>query len=235
MRTIYWFISFWIDTLFTTLFIPRINDLEKKNMVKEKRQLAHKTAQKWAARVLTRTGSTIKITGIENIPQGEPVLFVSNHQGNFDIPILLANLPTPLGFVAKVELKKLPLVSRWMELLECVFIDRRDMRQSLRTITQAIGILKSGHSMVIFPEGTRSKGNEIGTFKPGSLKMAARAGVPIVPITIKGSYKIMESNQNRIKPAIVEVIISPAINTTQVDKAADLTVTVFNCIKEQLA
>lgn len=234
MRTIYWFISFWIDTIFVSFSIPRANRLEKQNRLEERRGFAHRAARKWAARVLHRTGSNIQITGLDHIPQDQPVLFVSNHQGNFDIPILLAHLPKPLGFVAKVELKKLPLVNRWMELLDCVFIDRNDMRQSLRTITKAMDLLKSGHSMVIFPEGTRSKGDEIGAFKPGSLKMAARAGVSIVPITIKGSYKIMEANGNRIKPANVQVIIAKPIDTTGLDKSTDLTAMVFNQIKTSL-
>lgn len=234
MRTIYWFTSFWIHTFYTTLFIPRVNKLIKQGLLEEKRQLVHRVAQSWAKGAIDRTGSRIEIEGLENIPKEGAVLFTSNHQGNFDIPILLAHLPKPIGFVAKIELTKLPIVSKWMALMECVFIDRKDMRQSLRAITKSIDILKSGQSMVIFPEGTRSKSSEMDAFKPGSLKMATKAGVPIVPITINGSYKLLEANNNRIAPGVVKIIISPPIEATAVDKSTDLTALTFNIIKSHL-
>ncbi len=234
MRTLIWFASFWVTTLYKSFHILKIKSLMKKGLIVEKRNYAYKIAQQWAKNLIFLTGSKVKIIGLENIPTHGAVLFASNHQGNFDIPLLLSNLPCPVGFVAKIELKKLPIVSTWMKLLECVFIDRKDIRQSLRTISEATEILKSGQSMVIFPEGTRSKSHEMDAFKPGSLKLATKAGVPVIPVTISGSYKIMESNNNKIKPAHVKIIISKPINPTELDKSTDLTVTVFNSIKENL-
>lgn len=233
MRTIIWFIYFWLHTIYVSIYIPSVRGLMKKGAIEEKRQLVHRVAKNWAGSLINLTGSTIDVVGLEKIPN-QPVLFASNHQGNFDIPLLLGSIPHPVAFVAKVELQKLPLVSRWMKYMECVFIDRKDMRQSLRTIGSAIEILKSGQSMVIFPEGTRSKSDEIQPFKPGSLKMAARAGVKIVPVTIIDSYKIMEGNNNRIKPAKVKIIFSDPIETENMDKATDLTVKAFQVIKENL-
>ncbi|WP_243136952.1 lysophospholipid acyltransferase family protein [Alkaliphilus serpentinus] len=233
MRTIIWFVYFWLHLIYVSIYIPSVKRLMKKGAIDERRRLVQKIAYNWSRKLIGLTGSTIEVEGLENIPRG-PVLFASNHQGNFDIPLLLANIPKPVAFVAKIELKKLPLVSSWMEYMECVFIDRKDMRQSLRTIGSAIEILKSGQSMVIFPEGTRSKSSEIQPFKPGSLKMAARAGVKIVPVTIIDSYKIMEANNNKIKPAKVKIIFSNPIETEDLDKATDLTVKTFQVIKENL-
>jgi len=217
------------------IYIPKVKELIKKGLITEKRQFAHRVAGKWAKTMVSLAGGTVEVIGFENIPQDGSVLFVSNHQGNFDIPLLLSNIPKPIGFVAKVELEKLPLINTWMKLIECVFIDRKDMRQSLRTISTATEILKSGQSMVIFPEGTRSKGGEMQPFKPGSLRLAQKAGTPIVPVTISGSYKLMEGNNNRIKPAHVKIIFAPPVDSEGIDKASDLTVTVFDVIKDNLA
>ena len=115
-------------------------------------------------------------------------------------------------------------------------MDRSDIRQSLKVINQAADHLKKGYSMVIFPEGTRSKGETLGEFKPGSLKLGLKAGVPIVPITISGSYKIMEQNGFIIKPAHVEIIISDPIPTIGLTKeqAAELPEKVYQMIKQGL-
>ena len=234
MRTIIWFTFFWLNTFYTLFFIPKAKSLMKKGLVKEKRLYINEVARRWARSLITLTGSSFEIIGLENIPKDKTVLFASNHQGNFDIPILLANIPIPISFVAKTELQKLPMVSTWMKLMECVFIDRKNLRQSLRAISEAIDILKTGHSMVIFPEGTRSKGTEMEPFKPGSLKLASRAGIPIVPVTIVGSYKILEANNNRVKPAKVKIIFSPAIETAETEKSTDLTVMVQEIIKQNL-
>jgi 1-acyl-sn-glycerol-3-phosphate acyltransferase len=96
--------------------------------------------------------------------------------------------------------------------MKCVFMDRNDIRQSVQAINEGVDLLKQGYSMVIFPEGTRSKGETMGEFKQGSFKLATKAGVPIVPVAIKGSYKMMEE-KGFIRPASVEVIISKPIST----------------------
>lgn len=234
MRTIIWFSFFWLSTFYTLLFIPKANNLLKKGLVEEKRRYINRVASGWAKGLIKITSSSFEVIGLENIPKDQTVLFASNHQGNFDIPILLANIPIPISFVAKKELLKLPMVSTWMKLMECVFIDRKDLRQSLRAISEAIEILKSGQSMVIFPEGTRSKSMEMEPFKPGSLKLAGRASVPVIPITIIGSYRILEANNNRVKPAKVKIIFSPPVEAGDMEKSTDLTVLVQDIIKENL-
>ncbi len=95
------------------------------------------------------TGSTVDVKGLENIPDRH-VLFVSNHQSNFDIPLLMGYVPKFKGFVAKIELEKVPVISWWMKKMNCLFLDRNDMRQSLKVIIQGIGLLKAGHTMVVF-------------------------------------------------------------------------------------
>lgn len=137
------------------------------------------------------------VSGKENIPK-ENYLIVSNHQGNLDIPCIMGAIDKRIGFIAKKEMENTPLMSYWMKKINCIFIDRENIREAVKSINEGVEILKSGKTMAIFPEGTRSKGKEIGEFKKGSLKLGIKAGVPILPISISGSYKIMEESNGLI-------------------------------------
>lgn len=235
IRTILWFIYFWLYLIAIEPTLIRINRLSKMGQIAERDRLTAQIAKNWARSLIRFAGVTVTLNGEEKIPSG-PVLFVSNHQGNFDIPLLLGYINKPKAFIAKIELLKLPMIRTWMTHMQCVFMDRSDIRQSLKVINQAADHLKKGYSMVIFPEGTRSKGETLGEFKPGSLKLGLKAGVPIVPITISGSYKIMEQNGFIIKPAHVEIIISDPIPTIGLTKeqAAELPEKVYQMIKQGL-
>lgn len=173
--------------------------------------LVHQQPKKWAYGIIKRTRSTIRIEGLEHLPEG-PVLFVSNHEGNFDIPALIAYIPKPFAFMSKIEVMKLPIIKDWMIAMNCVFIDRSNRRSSLRSITEMVLTIKEGHSMIIFPEGTRNKGNDIQEFKSGFVRIAKESHVPIVPIAIVGTSDIMEKNGNKIKPAHVEICTLPPIS-----------------------
>ncbi|MGW6189790.1 lysophospholipid acyltransferase family protein [Bacillus cereus] len=177
----------------------------------EKDSVVYKTTNWFGKKMVRVTGSTVEVKGLENVPKDKPVLVVSNHQSNMDIPVLLGYLNKPIGFVSKAEIKKFPVVPTWMELMNCVFMDRSDRRQSLKAIKDGIELLKNGHSIVIFPEGTRSKGGEISEFKAGSFHLAVKSGVSILPVTLDGTYKMFEANGNRMKPAHATLTISKPI------------------------
>ncbi|GKW44667.1 1-acyl-sn-glycerol-3-phosphate acyltransferase [Planococcus sp. NCCP-2050] len=166
--------------------------------------LIHSEPQKWAAGIMKRTKSKIEIDGLENLPEG-PVLLISNHEGNFDIPVLLSSIPKPFGFISKKEVKKLPIIPHYMEEMNCVFLDRTDRRSSFKSIADSAEKLKAGHSILIFPEGTRSKGGGVGDFKSGFMRIAKDSGVPIVPIAIHGTSAVMEKNNNKIRPTDIKV------------------------------
>lgn len=172
----------------------------------------------WAKDRIIDSGSTINVKGLENIPDRNGILFMSNHQSNFDILLLLSELPVNHGFIAKVELDNIPFFSRWMRCIHCLFMDRSDMKQSAQTIIDGIKQLKAGINMVIFPEGTRSKGAPVGEFKSGSFKLATKSKAPIVPVTIDGTYKVMEQNKNKIKPAEINLTIHKPIYTDNLTK-----------------
>jgi len=180
--------------------------------------LADKFTRSFAKLLFFLSGSTIRVVGKENIPKGQPVLFVSNHQSHMDSVIIHGFIDIPKGFISIVEVKKLPILRTWMKYIKCVFMDRSNSRQVFMCIEQSIGLLKQGHSMVIYPEGRLSDGETVVEFKNGCLRIAIKAGVPIVPITIRGSHKVMTKNGSRIKPAAIECIISEPIHTKDIGK-----------------
>lgn len=205
-------------------------------LLNARQRYGYHVSRSWARFLLNVAGVRVKVKGTENIPEGETVLFVSNHQGNFDIPVLLGSLPKPIGFLAKVELAKIPVIHSWMNKLGCVFINRADLRQSVKAVQKCVEVLKGGQSVVIFPEGTRARGSQMGEFKKGSLRLVEKAGVPIVPVTVNGTYRAMEANDDRITPADVEVAVSPPIYFDRLSKEeqADINSIVRDAIASKL-
>ena len=180
----------------------------------------HRYVRMWAGTLLRIAGVTVTVKGQENIPKGRAVVFTPNHQGDYDIPLMLMYLDEPHALVAKIETKKIPLVRTWMKLLDCVFIDRKSPRHSMEAMRQAQALVQAGESVVVFPEGTRSKGDAMGEFKAGAFRIACKAGAPVVPVAIDGSYKIMEANHNLMKPAHVNITILPPVETAGLGRTA---------------
>jgi 1-acyl-sn-glycerol-3-phosphate acyltransferase len=217
IRTIIWFIWFWVSLIFTLPFLLWTKILDKQGKEDKRIKVVNKTASLWSRSVVNLSGAKVTVEGLEDLPEG-PVVFIGNHQGNFDIPILLSFIDKPKAFIAKIETLKLPFVSSWMRQMRCVFMDRNDIRQSITAINQGVQYLKEGYSMVIFPEGTRSGSIEMGEFKAGSFKLATKSGVPIVPIAINGSYNIMGKKSLIVKPAEVSIKILKPIETAKLSK-----------------
>ena len=174
----------------------------------------------WMSTLMRIAGCTVTVNGLENIPKDRAVVFTPNHQSDYDIPITLVHLDRPHALVAKVETLKIPLVRTWMKLFDCVFIDRKNPRQAVTAMKEAGALLARGESVIVFPEGTRSKGDAMGEFKHGAFKMAFAAGAPVVPVVIDGSYKIMEANHNLMCPGHVTMTVLPPIETAGLDRAA---------------
>jgi 1-acyl-sn-glycerol-3-phosphate acyltransferase len=171
----------------------------------------YKMAQAWARIIIILTGCSMTVTGQENIPKGGGLCFVSNHVGIFDIILALAYANRPFGFIAKKELLFVPGINIWIYLLGGLFLDRRHPRKALATISRGIGRIKSGGAMLIFPEGTRSRGRGIGPFHPGSLKLASQSEAIIVPVAITGSYDVFEKT-HRVHAVPVSVSFLPPVD-----------------------
>ena len=159
----------------------------------------------WAFRTaLWMAGTKVIVKGEENIPQDTAVLYVGNHLSLFDIPITYVRVPRPTGYVAKLELEKVPLLRFWMTNLHCLFLDRKNIKQGLKTILTGIEKAKSGISICIFPEGTRNKNNDcVLPFHEGSFKIAEKAGVPIVPMVLVNTASIFEDHFPKVKKTTV--------------------------------
>ena len=184
-------------------------------------QLVDRHIPRWSRGILKVTGVTLTVEGLENIPKEGPCVFVGNHRSYYDIPLLLASLDKPHGILAKEELGKIPLLNRWMKLLGCVFVQRDDLRASVRALNDATAIVESGRSFVIFPEGTRYKGEEggAGEFKAGAFRIAVKTGAPVVPVAISGARGLFEAHGNRATPGTVYVRVLPPIQTAGMSRA----------------
>lgn len=155
----------------------------------------------WAFRVILKIGGVrITVLGKENIPD-EAALFVGNHRSFFDILIMYVQCERLTGFVAKDSIEKIPSLRVWMRYLYCLFLNRDDLKQGMKTILQAIEYIKQGISICIFPEGTRNKGEELSIlpFKEGSFKIALKTGCPIVPVSINNSADIFENHFPKLR------------------------------------
>lgn len=212
LRTLLFYPGIILSLIIRQFSTIKIKSFDSKGETEKKAEYIHKTTTKWAQSIMNLSGAKIDIIGLENIPKDKTILFVSNHQSNFDIPLLMGCIDVPKGFIAKKELESWPFISTWMKYLNCIFMDRSNLRKSAQSIVEGIKLLKSGYSMVVFPEGTRSKGKAIGEFKAGSFKLATKSKCTIVPVTINGTYKLLEQNNGRVKSAPVELVIHPAID-----------------------
>ncbi|MDP4146077.1 MAG: lysophospholipid acyltransferase family protein [Bacillota bacterium] len=217
MKTIFIYVYCGIYLFLTLFFRLKLAILRRTKSQQEVEDYIHKKVFTWSNKVMRVVGVKTNVIGMENLPKGA-CLFVSNHQGNFDFFTLLANIDKPMGFVAKKEIAKLNITASWMRDMHCVFIDRDSIRDSLKAINEAVENLKNGYSMVIFPEGTRSKGPGIGEFKKGSMKLGIKADVPVVPVAIEGTYKAFEANKNKFKSAEVTLSILEPINVDLLSK-----------------
>lgn len=158
------------------------------------------------------SGAKVEYVGFDRIPTDTPVLYVANHQSFFDILLTLPRLPGTICFIAKMQLKKLPIFAQALMLYNTLFIDRDDIRQGLKTILEAIDRVKEGMSVFIFPEGTRSKDGRINEFKEGSMKIAVKSGCPIVPIAISNTAEIFENHFPKMTGAHVMIeVLEPVI------------------------
>lgn len=153
--------------------------------------------------ILWVSGTKVQVIGEEQVPKDQPVLYVANHRSYFDILLTYSRCPGLTGYVAKKEMLKYPLLRDWMKKLYCLFLDREDIREGLKTILQGIEYVKQGISICIFPEGTRNKEEKMLPFKEGSLKIAEKTGCLIIPMAITNSAEIFENHLPWVKKTSV--------------------------------
>ena len=186
--------------------------------IEKEKEYILKATKSWGTHMLKTFGATLEVEGRENLPTEGPVVYMSNHQGYADIIAHCAALDTiQFGFVAKKELAKVPLYGPWILEVRSVLIERDHPRESIKAISKGINFINDGFSMMIYPEGTRSQGPEMGEFKKGAMKLATKPGVPIVPVSIDGTWRCFEE-KGKMQGAKIGMIIHPAIETKDLTK-----------------
>lgn len=202
-----------IYVLFNTIFsypIRAYNKIIYKD-TKERFDRNYNMLHKMAYRMLKIVGIQVDVEGICNYQEDKPLFFVGNHRSDFDSLIMVAYLERPMIFIGKAEIKRMPVIGKWFTDIGCIFIDREDAKKSLAAILKGIERIKSGYSLVIFPEGGRTQEEDIREFKLGSMKLAAKTGVDIVPVTF---YKIEDCYERnyKIESAQVKMVIGESID-----------------------
>ena len=167
-------------------------------------------ARVWARLMLALNGVNVSISGSELLPDG-PVIFMSNHQSNFDILSLLAAIPRRFYWIAKKELFEIPLFGHSMRRGGYIPLDRGDGRKALQSLDEAAATIRQGKSVVLFPEGTRTTDGHLLPFKRGGFVLARKADVPVVPVTINGSARINPANQMRLYGGNISITLHPPL------------------------
>jgi 1-acyl-sn-glycerol-3-phosphate acyltransferase len=192
----------------------------------------HLIARIWARILLLLSSTRVEVLGAENVIIGKPQIFMSNHQSDIDILVVLGFIPGQFRWIAKKELFKIPVFGGAMRNAGYIEIDRQNHERAMKSLDLAAQKIREGKSVMTFPEGTRSKDGVIKPFKQGMFHLAIKAGVPIVPVSIIGAGMIMPRRSLRINPGKVTLIIDKPIDVTgyTVENRAQLIERVRNLI-----
>ncbi len=179
----------------------------------------HKIARFWGRSILVVSRIKVTVEGLSDLDTGCPYIYMPNHQSNFDIPVLLGHLTVQFRWLAKVELFKIPIFGRAMRKAGYISIDRYNRQSAINSLKVAAEKIKNGVSVLIFPEGTRSRDGKIRPFKKGGFVMAIESGVPIVPVVISGTRAIMTKGKFRVNPGHIHMRIFAPIDTSTYTRA----------------
>ncbi len=175
--------------------------------------IPHCIARFWARIVLLISGVRVNVEGLENVDLGQAYVYMANHQSMYDILALLGYLPVQFRWLAKIELFRIPVFGHAMSRAGYIEIDRSNRRAAFKSIDRAAKKIQKGASVIIFPEGSRSKDGNIKPFKKGGFVLALKSKRPIVPVTILGSRSILPKGSLKIQPGKILVRVHPPIET----------------------
>jgi len=172
----------------------------------------------WAPAMLWMAGTRVVVEGREHIDPTLPTLFASNHQSSIDIPVLFVALPVNLRFIAKEQLRWVPLIGWYLQLAGHILIDRSNRTRAIASLDRAaLEIARRKISLIVFPEGTRSPDGRILPFKHGSFGLALKARIPVVPVTLEGSAQVMPRGTWRVRAGVVRVRVGAPVPTDGFD------------------
>ncbi|MFW5924635.1 MAG: lysophospholipid acyltransferase family protein [Myxococcota bacterium] len=178
-----------------------------KSLVTGDRGVVNAWTPLWARGLASGWDMPVRTVGSERIDPSQSYIFMSNHQSHVDIVALFVGLPILPGFLAKKELRRVPILGAAMEVGGHVFIDRQRRADAFRALEEAADQVRQGKSIVIFPEGTRGDGAHVHPFKKGGFHLARQAGVPLVPVGLRGTASVLPKHSSRIRGGPVEIHI----------------------------
>jgi 1-acyl-sn-glycerol-3-phosphate acyltransferase len=173
----------------------------------------HACARTWSWLILKTSGIRVRVEGLEHVHPGEPTIYCVNHQSAMDIPVLFVNLPVQFRFVAKRSLFNLPFMGSHLRRSGHIPVDRDHPQQAMKSMKKVAQEIREGKSVLLFPEGHRSRNGQLLPFKAGSFYIAILAGVPIVPITINGTPYVLKPDTYHVRAGQTEMIVHPPIST----------------------
>jgi len=168
-------------------------------------------ARFWARFGLALNNTPVELRGAEHLPDG-PFILMSNHQSNFDILALISTIPRRIYWIAKKELFDIPVFGSSMRRGGYIPLDRSDGRKALKSMENAASIIRQGSSVVMFPEGTRTRDGRLLPFKRGGFMLAVRAGVPVIPVTINGSGQVNPGGVIKLNSGGISLTLHPPVN-----------------------
>lgn len=216
-HTLKWFAKFFTSLVERNKKLKEVREMKRTMPWQEYRPTVDKEIKDWLRPLIDMAGVDFVVQGQEKIPVDEPVIFTPNHAGAFDIPAIVLTAPNSPIFMAKKELGQIPFLKEWMDAVDCVFVDRANKQSAHSSLQQAIDAVSDGRSLVIFPEGTRSKTGELGEFRGGAMKIAMETGAKVVPVLIEGTRARLEETGN-VTAGTVYVTYLDAIETKGLSK-----------------
>ncbi len=208
-KTIKWYTKFLTSLFKLNPELKTAMEMKKTKPWEEYKAYVDKQLYDWLNPLIDMAGVNFEVKGRENIPENEPVIYTPNHSSMFDIPAIVLTTPKPPMFIAKKELSKIPVLKDWMWVIDCVFVDRKNKNSARSSLYDAIEMVKNGRSLVIFPEGTRSKDGTLGEFKGGAMKIAMETGAKVVPVLIEGSRARLEETGNVTAGTVYVTFLEP--------------------------
>ena len=177
---------------------------------------AHRCARAWAWLILKTTGVSVRVVGADRVDFSRSCVFASNHQSIYDIPIVFTSLPSQLRIVAKQSLGRIPFMGWHLHRAGHLLVDRQNPGAGV--VKKMAKLVGEHHSLIVFPEGTRSVDGAVGRFKGGSFVFALDSGMPIVPVSIAGSRYVMKKGQLMVCPGHVTLTIHEPIDTAGIGR-----------------
>lgn len=201
-----------LNTILVCLTIIMISPFDKKG------NIVHYIGKIWSLLNVFLSGTRLTITGKENIDTKSTYIVMSNHQSLFDVWALIGKIPLQIRWIVKAEIRKIPIFGYTLERMGHVYVDRKNRTTAYTSLETASGKIKTGTSVIIFPEGTRSKNGHLLKFRMGGIIMALKSGVPILPVTVNGSRFVLPKNTLALMPGKIEVVVGDVIDTSIYDE-----------------